>query len=237
MAPLKHLPRSLRKLIIFAVFLDLIVAVLTFIDVSFTSEGARRVLVQQIKSYSGRNVGIDGDVELRISLFPQLLVQRIHISNPDGFNDDEDFVTVSEVRVDVSLVPLLSGHLHVSNISADQTIINLIEKKDGSFNWSLETTSQSPKPVDTKTADSDTRTSGTNRLSMGEFQLTNVAIHYRDETRDQVIDTQLDQLTIDIKDRSNPNAEIRGNVQGHLYDIIFESDPLETFSSGKPWLF
>ena len=236
MTLVKHISLIFKSLLTFTALFGLLFAAVHYMNLSFTLDGARRILAEQIQTYTGRDVRIDGDVELSISLFPQLLVQQIHISNPDGFNDDEDFVTVSEVRVDVSLVALLSGQLHLSDISADQAKINLIEKKDGSLNWSFENPGQSSKLVDTNTAGSDSRTSGTNRLSMGEFRLTKVALHYRDETRDQVIDTQLEQLTIDVKDRANPTASIRGNVQGHRYDIIFESEPLETFLSGNPWL-
>ncbi len=235
MTSLKYFSIVLRSLLTIIVIFGFLLGMLNFMNVSFSLDGARGALVEQIESYTGRDVRIDGRLKLTVSFPPHLLLERLHISNIDGF-DDDDFISIGKTRIEVPLLPLLSGQLHLSDVSADQAKINLVQKKDGSHNWSFENTDQSSKPVDTDTASSDSSTSESNRLSIAEFQLSNVAIHYRDETRDQVIDTQLDQLTIDIKDRSHPSAEIRGNVQGHRYDIIFESEPLESFPSGNSWL-
>ncbi|MCW8935551.1 MAG: AsmA family protein [Gammaproteobacteria bacterium] len=222
----------MRKLIIFVAVFGLIVGISAFIDVTVTSETARRILVEKIKSYSGRNVRIDGEVLLKLSLFPRLLLQRVHISNVDGF-EDENFISVSEVRIDVSLMQLLSGQLHLSNFSADQAKINLIKKNDGRFNWSSKGSGLPLKPIDTVTAD---RGNGASRFSIAEFQLTNVAIRYYDESRDRVINKQLEQLLINLSDTSNPVAEITGDVMGQPYNIAFKSTSLDALLSAKPWL-
>ena len=190
---------------------------------------------EQITSVTGRVTQINGDVELTISLFPQLLVQQIKISNPDGFSD-EGFITVSEASVAVSLLPLLTGQFHFTDIRAEQAKINLIQKKDGSNNWSFDGTVQPAKPGDTKSPVSDTSASIIDRLSVSVFELTNITIKYSDEARNQVIQDELELLTIDISDRTKPHAELHGNIQSFPYELKFESDPLELFRSGKPWL-
>ncbi len=113
------------------------VGILDYTNVSFKSDKARQVLLENIKTYTGRDVSIDGDVYLTVSLSPKLLAQQIHIRNIDGFGS-EDFVTVTEARVEVSLLPLLSGIFHLEEIAADQAKINLIHNKDGSHNWSFD---------------------------------------------------------------------------------------------------
>ncbi len=208
---------------------------LNYMKLSFTLDGARLAVVEQLTSYTGRNARIDGKLELTVSFPPQLLVERIHISNIDGFSD-EDFISLNEVKIEVAIWPLLSGKLHLSDISADQAKINLIQKKDGSHNWSFDNVSPSSKPAHTKTADSDNKKSGMSQISMGKFQLTDVSIVYRDASRDQIIKKQLDRLIIDLTDKTKPHAEISGNVQGYPYSITFTSDALEVLPSGKPWL-
>ena len=113
--------------------LILLIGILDYSNLSFKSNKARQVLLENIKTYTGRNVSIDGDVYLTVSLSPKLLVEQIHIRNIDGF-DSGDFITVTEVRVEVSLLPLLSGTFHLEEISADQAEINLIQKIDDSHN-------------------------------------------------------------------------------------------------------
>ncbi|MFV9614607.1 MAG: AsmA family protein [Gammaproteobacteria bacterium] len=227
--------RLLKSLSIFVAALVLFVSLLDIINLSFTLDEGRRFLVEQINSYTGREVRIDGEVKLTVSLTPQLLVQRIHISNPDGFGD-EDFITISEARIDLSLIPLLSGQLRFSEISADQTKINLIKNKAGSDNWTFDNATQSSTASDTKKEDSSTWKNGNSRLSIGVFQLTDVSIRYNDQSRDQLIDIQLDQLTIDLNDVTKPLAEISGDVQGYPYSLTFESDALQILASGEPWL-
>ncbi len=234
MALVKHIYLTFKSLATTIVIISLFFGALHYLNLSFTFDGSRRILAEQIQSYTVRDVRIDGEVELTVSLFPQLLVQRIHISDIEGFSD-EDFITVSEVRVAVELIPLLSGHLHISDISADHAMINLIQKKDGSHNWSFDNADQTSEATDTTTAP-DTGKKRSERLSLGLLQLTDVTIRYQDESRDQVIEKHLERLVIDMEDEAKPQAEIIGNVQGHLYRFKFESEPLEILSSGKPWL-
>lgn len=189
---------------------------------------------EQITSVTGRETQINGDVELTISLLPQLLVQQIKISNPDGFSD-EGFITVSEVSVAVSLLPLLTGRLHFTTIEAQHAKINLVDKIDGSDNWTFDDTTQPSKPDDTKTSDSDSKISVIDRISVDKFELTNVEIKYSDEEYGLEIHDQLEQLVIDMNDRKNPRAELKGKIQGFPYNITFKMDDLELFHSGNPW--
>jgi len=230
----KLLTRLFKSLFILIAVLVLFVSMLDFVNLSFTLDSGRRFLVEQIKSYTGRDVRIDGEVKLTVSLIPQLLVHRIHISNPDGFSD-EDFVTVNQVEIDLAMIPLLSGQLHFSDISADQAEINLVKKKDGSHNWSFENASRSSEQGQEKPTASDDRHNGVSQFSIEELQLTNVAIRYDDQSRGQVIETQLDQLMIELGDMTKPIAEINGHIQGFPYELTFVSDPLSAHSSGKPW--
>lgn len=232
MAALKYLSLITRSLIFITVLSGLLVVMFDYMNLSFTLDSARHVLIKHISSSVGRDVTIDGEIKLTVSLSPELLAQRIHIRNIDGFTD-KDFITVSEVRVAASLLPLLSGELHLSAISAEQAKINLLQKKDGRHNWSFDNIAQASKPADT-TADSN-KTGRVTKLSLGTFLLSNVAISYSDESRDQVLETQLDRLLIDLKDITNPHAEIAGTVQGFPYSIAFKSSPLETLLTGKPW--
>jgi uncharacterized protein involved in outer membrane biogenesis len=231
----KRRTQILKSLLISIAVISMIVALLDYLELSFNFNSARNVLVKQIKSVSGREARIDGDVALALSLPPQLLVQKIQISNPDGFSE-EDFISVSKVRIDIHLIPLFSGQLHLSDVSADQAKINLIINKDGSDNWTFDNSGQIAKAHENSTDNSNTRTSGSSRLSIGKFELTNVTISYHDQAREQVINTQLDQLSIDIQDIANPRAEMKGDVQGYPYNLTFRADDLQLLASGEPWL-
>lgn len=229
----------IKRLIIFIVMFILLIGILDYSNLSFKSTKARQVLLEHIKTYTGRNVAIDGDVYLTVSLSPKILVEQIHIRNIEGF-DSEDFITISEVRVEVSLLPLLSGTFHLEEISADQAEINLIQKKDDSHNWSFDHVSRASDTKSEEPKDGLKKQHGITRsslgLSLGVFNLTDVTILYRDESRDQMIEKHFERLMIDVKDIIKPHAKILGSVQGKPYEISFESEPLSSLTSGQPWL-
>ena len=224
-----------KSLIKVFVLLAALAATLEFADISFTLDGARQTLSKKLTSYTGRDVRIDGDIRLSLSYAPQLLVKRVHINNVDSFND-EDFITVSQIKIEVLLLPLLRGQVHLNNISADRAQIDFHKKADGSNNWSIPETTEQEKITDEQKAYSEKEKKGIDRLSLGKIELTNIAIQYRDETRKQILKKHLDELFIDVTDEKKPLAGISGSIQEHPYSIIFESEPTELFLSGEQWL-
>ena len=174
-------------------------------------------------------------MHLTVSLSPKLLVERIHIRNIDGF-DTEDFITVTEARVEVSLLPLLSGTFHLEEIAADQAKINLIQNKDESHNWSFDHVTRATDTKSEAPKDGLEKKHRISRLSLGVFNLTDVSILYKDESRNQIIEKHFERLVVNLKDINKPHAEILGSVQGSPYNINFESDPLHSLATGQPWL-
>jgi len=228
----------LKRLLLLIGLLVLFVVILNYTNVSFKSEKARLVLLKNLKAYTGRDVSIDGDVYLTISLSPKLLVEQIHIRNIDGFGTG-DFMTVTEARVEVSLLPLLSGTFHLEEIAAGQAKINLIQKKDDSHNWSFDhvTRTSDARPEEPEEGLKKQRriTRSSLGLSLGIFSLTDVSILYKDESRDQIIKKHFERLVVNVKDINKPHAEILGSAQGYPYNFSFESDPLHSLAPGQPW--
>jgi uncharacterized protein involved in outer membrane biogenesis len=224
--------RSLIKvLILFAV----IAAMLEFMDLSITLDGARHTLSKKLTSYTGREIHIDGDIQLSLSYSPQLLVKRIHIKNSGDFGD-EDFITISEVHIEIQLLPLLHGQIQLNDISADQAKIHLHQKADGSNNWSLTKTAETHEITETPSPDSDDESFNIERISLSKIELTNVDVLYRDDSRQQILNNSFDQLLIDISDEKKPLAEINGSIEGHPYAITFEAKSLEPHAAGEPWI-
>ena len=83
-------------------------------------------------------------------------------------------LSASEASVGVSLPVLLTGRLHFTSIEAKHARINLVNKKDGSDNWTFDDTTQPSEPDDTKSAAGDTSANNIDRLSVSVFELTNV---------------------------------------------------------------
>jgi uncharacterized protein involved in outer membrane biogenesis len=163
---------------------------------------------------------------------------RIHIAGPDGFDNNDDFITVNEIQVAVALLPLLSGKPAFREISADKAEIRLTRKKDGSNNWTFTPASVATGADENTIADkSSAGQSSTDmrRPSIDKFQLTNVTVLYNDERRGQDFVIQLVQLTINTENKSQPRVELGGSVQGHPYRFSLVTDGTEILFSGEPW--
>ncbi len=229
---MQTLSSILKRLVFFIIALLAVIVILDYSNISFTSDAARHALLKQISTQTGHDVRIDGEVKITVSLLPEILVEKIHIRNPDGFAI-EDFISVSSVYIKVPLLPLLSGQFHLQEIAAEQARINLIQKKDGINNWSPNHAGSAAE-VSRNMQDRE-KQDKVNRWSLGIFSLTDIIILYKNESHEQTIRKHFEHLTLDITDQAHPHIEITGSIQGAPYDISFESDPFQALESGQSW--
>jgi len=89
---------------------------------------------QAVQEATGRTLNIDGQLQLSISLHPALLLEGIHLDNaPDGSR--ATMVDVERIEVELRLLPLLFGNLHVENLVLIRPDILLETLADGTGNW------------------------------------------------------------------------------------------------------
>ncbi len=87
-----------------------------------------------VKENTGRDLTIDGDIEL--SIFPWIGIStgKLVLSNAKGFTG-KPFAEISESNVKVKLIPLLSKQIEVSRIVLKGLVLNLAKNKQGINNW------------------------------------------------------------------------------------------------------
>ncbi len=119
--------------IVLSILLLLIIAVIAlpfFIDVNdFKPE-----IQSAVKDKTGRELKIEGDLEL--SVFPWLGVTtgNLELSNAPGFSD-KPFAKINASNIKVKLIPLLSKKLEVNRIELKGLTLNLAKNKQGKTNW------------------------------------------------------------------------------------------------------
>ena len=209
------------------------VSVLT--GLSFTSDTARNLLSEQIQILTQRDVHIDGEVRMTVSLFPQMIIERIHIRNHEGFGY-EDFITLSEARVELSLLSLLTRNIHFADFVANQATIGFILREDGKNNWSFgHLLERSERDVEVG-GQGVQETKGKRRIVViDRLVLTDITVTYTDLAGSRVINKHFSRLSIDVKDTPEPQAEIAGSMQAYPYEFTLKSDPLEKLSLNEPW--
>ena len=87
-----------------------------------------------VKKSTGRDLKIDGALEL--SVFPWIGIStgKLVLSNAKGFSD-KPFAEITESNLKVKLIPLLSKEIKVSQIVLKGLLLNLSKNKQGTNNW------------------------------------------------------------------------------------------------------
>lgn len=127
--PLKYVLYSVG-----AILALLIVAVVAFV-VLFDPNDFRERIAEETRTRTGRELLIEGDLEL--SVFPWLAIGigRTTLGNAPGFGD-EPFAAFEEARLGVRLMPLLlRREVSIGTATLDSLRLNLQVARDGRTNW------------------------------------------------------------------------------------------------------
>lgn len=102
-----------------------------------TSDRLKALVIPKIEEATGRSVSVE---DISLSLFPSIAVSmdRLSISNPAGKKfTRERFVSFDNLRLKVSLLPLLKNNLEINYVIIDHPVINMEKLRDGSNNYSM----------------------------------------------------------------------------------------------------
>ena len=98
-------------------------------------EAAREVVVQRLEAITGREVVIEGDFDLVLSLAPTLAAEGLVIANA-GWASEVPMLQARRVEVQFQVVPLLwEGDLLVDRLSVSGADLLLETGPDGRANW------------------------------------------------------------------------------------------------------
>ncbi|MFL6646738.1 MAG: AsmA family protein [Sulfurifustis sp.] len=116
--------------IVVALIAIAIVAAIVLID----PNRYRGEIIQAVKTHTGRDLKIDGD--LRLSFFPWLGLEtgRLELANAQGFGN-EPFARVESAGVKVALLPLLRKEVIVDAVRLNGLRLNLARAANGRSNW------------------------------------------------------------------------------------------------------
>lgn len=134
-----------------------------------------------VKENTGRDLVIEGDLDL--SIFPWIGIStgKLSLSNAKGFSE-QVFAEIDESNVKVKLLPLLSKKLEVSRIVLKGLNLNLAKNKQGISNWD-DLAGAKTEPAKTTTADTPktASTSPLAALAIGGISIEQAKITWDDQ--------------------------------------------------------
>ena len=91
-------------------------------------------IAAQAKAITGRDLTIDGDIQISVLPAPALVVKDVALANLEGATATE-MVRLKSLEIRVALGPLLRGQVQVETIKLDTPVIELEVIGDGRRNW------------------------------------------------------------------------------------------------------
>jgi len=157
----------------------LVIGVVSFL-LLFDPNDYRDDIAAEVKLATGRELIIEGDVE--VSIFPWLAIEigSTRLGNAAGFGD-EPFASFERARLSIRLMPMLiSRKLEVATADVDKLRLNLAVDSNGRSNWqdfidASEAMATAPVPESEDESESD---SGT--LDISGIEIRDAAIRYSD---------------------------------------------------------
>jgi AsmA protein len=159
----------------------LLVIAAIFISFLFDPNDYRERIAEEVKRETGRDLVIEGDLEL--TFFPWFAVNigRTTLGNAPGFGE-EPFLSFEEARLSIGVLPLIRGEgLKIGAVVLDAFQLNLAAAESGRNNWrDIEEHSESQREPDPgPDAQEDSQKQGV-ELSIASIEITDAAVTYSD---------------------------------------------------------
>lgn len=122
-----------KILAVIGALLVVLVAALLIIPSLIDWNGYKAQISQAVRDATGRELALKGDLSMSLIPSPSLSASDVTLGNVAGAQDD-DMVSIGEVRVSVALMPLLTGNVQVKEVSVIDPVISIETFEDGSNN-------------------------------------------------------------------------------------------------------
>lgn len=174
-------PLKLAGITIGAIFLLLVVAVVAipmFVDLN----DYKPQISDGVKSATGRDLKIEGDIELTLFPWVGATLGAIQLGNAPGFGN-APFARIDGAEIKIKLLPLFNGAVEAKAITLQGLNLNLVVNKDGSNNWDdLAQGEEAATPETEKTTPTGNSTgSGLAALAIGGLHISNARVSYDDQ--------------------------------------------------------
>ena len=195
------LPKSLRWVLyivggLTALFI-LILAVLALVQIPLDLT-KHKGLVESVATRSlGRTVKVDTKIGVTTSLWPVFTLEGLRIGNPKGFQEG-DFAQMKTAKIQVSVLPLLLGKIHIGTFSVKGLSLALVANKEGIVNWSSRAPSEAVPKESTKPKEEPKKGEwelASDSLVIETLILEDISVRYTNSGMAEPLEFRIDECT------------------------------------------
>jgi uncharacterized protein involved in outer membrane biogenesis len=181
----------------------------------------------EIKAATGREVAINGGVDLKLGLEPKLVADDVRIGNAP-WAKTPDLLTAKKIEAVVGLLPLLKRRFELVRLNLIEPVITLETNAEGKGNWEW-----SP-PAGAATAAPPNTNAAALAVGVGDIEVTRGTLTYRDGATGTETHVAIDDLSIHARDPNQPiNAAFRGTIDGVAVALTGNLGPLATLAERR----
>ncbi|NOX27561.1 MAG: AsmA family protein [Gammaproteobacteria bacterium] len=173
-----------RLLITFLAIIALFVVALIAAYFLIDAESFKQKLIAEVNSATGRELTINGDLD--ISLFPQLglSANNISLSNAKGFSE-KPFASLSRAEFGIKLIPVFSKEIEADTITLHGLKLYLGVNKQGVSNWADLTGEESTDSSATQSSSNSNALNSLSAFSIGGIDISDAEIIWDDQQTPQ----------------------------------------------------
>lgn len=203
---------------IFSLLLLLIIvsAVIIALEIRVNLSQLNKPIEIAVEKALHRDFSMQGDVVLIPTLWPTLEIHDVSIGNPAGqqWQTGKELAKFGRLRLQVGIMPLLSGKIYVADITAEDITLKLESDKEGNSNWDFDIPSE-PANEEIKQAEPADDTDQLFHFeALDKIVFTKINIHYLDQLINKPLYFNLQQL----KGSASPDKDIALEFNGQLQD-------------------
>ncbi len=185
------------------------------------------------KEATGRELKLEGDIKLKISLRPALVVEGVKFQNAP-WGSRPDMAQIKRFEVQVALLPLLSKNIELSRLILMEPDILVETDRAGKSNLEFEKKPVAEKPKEAPPPKGEMKLPA---LTIKELRIVKGLMTYKDGKTGKTYAVGLESLNAAIPGLESPmKLQVKGDYNKEPFEVDGSLGPLAAFTKpGTPW--
>jgi uncharacterized protein involved in outer membrane biogenesis len=229
------LRRALRiGLIIVAVVIVLVIGAGAAFVLTFSPNELKPRIIAAVKQSTGRDLALNGNIGLKLSLWPTVEVSGASLSNAPGFAPPE-MATLRKLDLQLAVLPLLRHRIEINRLILIKPDVHLQTNAQGKSNWEFVPQTATTVPAQVPSPKPSART----QVSIAAVKVTDGVITYQDDRTGRTTTLKVRQFTSTAASPRAPlHIELDADYDGVSFNLAGVIGPLAHLqdpSSTTPW--
>lgn len=160
------------------------------------------LIAEKAKEATGRDLAINGNLDLEISLSPKIAVDGVTFQNAE-WGSEPNMMTLDTFKAEVELLPLLSSEIRVNRVILSGLTVLAETDANGTPNWQFKP-AEAGEAAESESSSSDD-SGGPGALPVvSEVRINDVTLIYKDGVAGKTTSLSLEELTLAADGKGAP---------------------------------